>query len=277
MEIRCTDCGHLAAAAEVRPTDDGVGLVCDECGHVNVIRADSAEPGADEAAPEIEEVGVSQGDTGKDTGLVEALGELGTRRLFGGERKTAPKPVLEVGDEFVDNSIERLIPVPSAEARCRKCFEPMEESDDHCKRCGLSVERAAKYEPGQAPWEKPPPGKEEQQQRAGQMWEQFVGDEDKEIDEFVDYVTQQGLVDFGIRTVQKHLIEEPDDRRALDALEQLASSLEVAIEIAKTRAEAESDEFQEDVKEFRTRLLLGALVFWTALLLVFSWLFFDIF
>lgn len=290
MEIRCTDCGHLGAPADVQTTDDGPGLVCEQCGFVNVITTtsdDDAGDPTDDNSPQ-DMLGDADGTDGAifssesstSSTLMASLGEMGTRRIFG-KRETPTSPVLNVGDQFLEDSVQRLIPQPGEGRRCRKCFHllddhAMDNHPGHCQRCGLSIEEAAKYPDGQAPWEKPPPGKEEEQQHAGQLWERALDDdESKTIEDFVDYATQQGLVDFGMRTVQRHLVDHPDDQRARQALSKLASSLEVAVEVAKTRAESESEAFQEDVKEFRTRLLLWALVFWTAILLVFSWLFMD--
>ncbi len=276
MEIRCAECGHLGAAGEVRPVDDGVGLVCAECGYLNVASAD--EP-TDESATDASDPDV--GDLGRD-GEVTSSSDDGGSSLFenfgatdvlswsdttdeGGD----DGPVLDVGDDFTARSRERLVPEPGSGPRCRKCFHLFDDgAPEHCPSCGLNIEDSRAYPPGQAPWETPPEGKEDAQRRARQIW-----DGDGSLREFVDYAVDQELIDFGIRTVQQHLVDHPDDEDARQALEELTQSLEVAIRVARTQAESQSDQFQNEVKDFRSRLLIGALVFWTLILLLFSWLF----
>ncbi len=265
MEIRCAECDYLGAAAEVRPVDGGMGLVCDNCGHVNIASADT-ETNAD--------ADDSRDDDGSSSGWAEQLASM----QFGGGNETTSSPSLTIDDDFIDNSVERLMPEKGSGRRCRKCVHLFDEDLDHCSRCGLSVAEAESYPEGEAPWEKPAPDQEESYRRAESIWES-VHDETTgaEMDDYVEFVIERGLVDFGIRRIQYHLVEHPDDTEAVEGLSRLARSLEVAVEVASTRAESEADQFTSDVRQFRTNLLIGALIFWTALLLLFSWLFWGTF
>lgn len=297
MEIRCSQCDHLGAAAEVHQTDSGVGLVCEQCGHVNEVAADEKSEddgqrsieqrtdGSLEASESEDRVdptdfdleGLGGGTTGGDDGLVGSLGEIGTRRIFGDDDEPEP-PEFDFDDDFVEASVQGLIPEPGEGARCRKCMSLLDEDAAHCPQCGLSVAQAGQYPDGQAPWEQPPEGKTEEYRKAREIWGAVWSDDESEsLEDYVDFVIEQGLVDDGIRTIQQHLVERPDDDNAVEALGRLAESLEVAVEVAQSQVEAKSDEFQDDVKRFRTRILVAALIFWTVLLLLFSWMFFDIF
>lgn len=243
MEIRCSECGHLGAAKEVRPVDDGMGLVCAECEHVNIAMADGDEHRTadhDDADLEIE---ADDGEGGDDSALVE--------------------------------SIARLLPQPGEGRRCRKCAHLFERDElEHCPRCGLSVAEGERYAQGEAPWEQPPEGKEQAYEEALQLWQVAMDESTAQtMDDFVDHVIAEGLIDFGMRRVQHHLVECPDDETALEALEQLATGLEMAIEVARTRAETKSEEFNDDVKRVRSGMMVGALIFWIGIFILFSWLF----
>lgn len=295
MEIRCSECEHLGVAADVRQTDDGVGLVCDRCGHLNEVAAGGesggtdgtdqgttdadvgGEPGGVDGTPEIDldELGVSK--SGGNDGLVDVLGEVGTTRLFGDDDEPE-SPEFDFEDDFAEASVRRLIPEPGEGERCRKCLSLLQDDRDHCGQCGLSIAEARKHPPGEAPFEQPPEGREEDLRRAEDIWEAVWSDDESEsLEDYADFIIERGLVDHGIRNVQRRLVDHPDDREAIGALERLAESLEVAVDVARTQAEAQSDAFQDDVRRFRTRLLLGALVFWTVLLLLLSWMFWDLF
>ncbi len=234
MEIRCSNCEHLGAAAEVRAVDGGVGLVCSACGHVNVAAADPA---------------------GRDGVVVDADGPL-------------PE------DQLSTDALKRLIPEEGSGQRCRKCLHLLEQDERHCSRCGLSVAEAAGYGEGEAPWEQPPEGKEDLLVEARALFEAAIDDSRSEsIGEFVEFSVEQGLIDSAIRQLQRYLVEHGEDAEALAGLARLAKSLEAAVSVARSRAESKADQFQDDVEEIRSKFLLGALIFWVAILLLFSWLF----
>ena len=244
MEIRCSKCEFLGVATEVRPVDGGVGLVCSQCGHTNVVAMED-EQGRDGAVP-----GASE-DEKKDEG--------------------------SAAEEFVRRSMKRLMPEPGEGQRCRKCLHLFEdEHSDHCVQCGLSVAQAERFDDGEAPWEKVEAEQQEALAQGRQLWSAVLDDDREErIETFVDFVTANGLVDFGIRTLQQFLVDHRDDPEAVEGLRRLAKTLFVTVEVAQGRATTEAKAFNEDVKRFRSNMLIGALVFWTVILLLFSWLFWD--
>ncbi len=247
MEIRCSECGFVGKAAEVRPTDGGFGLVCAQCNHVNVASVSDGQGRDGEVAPK-------QADTGESS-------------------EEGPSPA----EEFVSRSLERLLPEPGEGRRCPKCVHLLDDdSIQHCTRCGLSLAESEKYEEGEAPWEQVGPTQEEVLAEARRLW-RAVLDEDRseQIEDFVDFVIANELIDFGIRRIQHFIVEHGENRHAVEGLRRLAKSLHVAVEVARGRAAKQADAFNEDVKRFRTGLLVGALVFWTVILLLFSWLFWD--
>lgn len=268
MEIRCTKCGHLGAAADVRSVDGGVGLVCGACDHINVVAAgDSGE--------------ASRGEDGRLDGS-GGFRSLDPRKFLGATASGgassgggAEGPSFASDEEFVDRSMERLMPKPGSGRRCRKCAHLFESEDvEHCVRCGLSVAQAQRYEEGEAPWELPPPGREEAQKSAGKLWEATVASgEADQMAAFVDFVIAVDLLDFGIRRIQHRLVDKPEEQAAKEGLRKLAKNLKISAQMAQSRAEAKADEFSGDIERFRTGFLVAALVFWTVILLLFSWLF----
>ncbi len=238
MEIRCSECGHLGVARDVRGVEGGVGLVCAECGHLNVVSAGDGEEGED-----VDERG--------------ADGEL------------------DSDEAMLSESVRRLLPQPGEGRRCRKCAHLFAREDlEHCARCGLSVAEAENFPDGQAPWDTPPEGREEEFEEAMRIWESVAKGEDSQaIVDYVDYVVEQGLTDMGIRRLQHYLVENPQDPVAIDGLARLAKAMEMAVEVARSRAESRAEEFQDGVKRFRSAVMVVALIFWIAIFLLFSWVF----
>ncbi len=236
MEIRCKVCSHTGEAAEVKPVDGGVGLVCESCGHVNI--ASTSASSSD-----------GEGDATSEQGYEST--------------------------KTFSRSLESLIPEPGPGDRCRKCAYLLPE-EDNCPRCGLSQSAVEDYEPGQAPWERAPEGLESAQLEADALWNAWR-DGQEELDAFLEAVIEAGLLDFGLRKLQFYLVDYPDDDEALEGLQRLADRLDTTIQVAHTQAEVASEEFNDDIKQFRTTLMLGALIFWTLIFLLFSWLFLDVF
>ena len=244
MEIRCSECGHLGEASDVRPVDMGVGLVCGGCGYVNVVSSDSGD------APKERDGEVEKATT------------------------TSPSATAEQNDGVSDEALQRLVPEPGSGARCRKCLQLLSGRAEHCPRCGLSVVEAEAYDAGEAPWEQPPEGKEDLMEEFQALFVSAVDDASAvSIDEFVDFAVQQGMIDLAIRRLQHHLIEDGDNDETLGGLERLAKSLEGAVMVARSRAEVKADQFHDEVEQIRSRFLMGALIFWVVILLLFSWLF----
>ena len=246
MEIRCEQCEFLGAAAEVRPTDGGVGLVCAGCGYVNLIAADGAQ------------------DTQGRDGVAKPMGEVGA-----GDAQEEQK------QQRMGAVVDRLLPKPGEGRRCPKCLNLVGEEANHCSACGLDLGRAFEFDVGEAPWEQPPSGKEEQAAQARRIWDEALAGGERGFEEFAEFCVEEDLIDLGIRWLQGHLVDARDDQAARDALGRLAKSLEASIFMARSRAEAQGEQFQETIKRARSRLLLGALIFWTLILLLFSWLFWD--
>jgi hypothetical protein len=229
MEIRCSQCEHLGEAAEVRPVEEGVGLVCAGCGHLNLL---SIGPAAAEAPEQREK-------PKKEPAGVQSL------------------------------LLARLIPPAGDGPRCRKCAHLVEADDAHCPRCGLSSVEGARLAAGEAPWEQPPPGKEGPFEQARLLWESALERGDASaISTFVDVVLEEGFVDFGIRRLQHFLVENQDHEEALLGLQRLARRLEATLTVAQTRATEEAKGFSEGLERFRARLLLVAVVVWFAILLL---------
>lgn len=245
MEIRCTNCEHLGPAADVRPVAEGVGLVCEACGHINVVAP---------AGQEATESAASQ--------------QPGTQR---DEQPTSVK----AGAVSRDKTVARLMPEPGQGPRCRKCLTLLEGHQAHCPRCGLSVAEARTYEAGQAPWEKPPPERQQAFSEAQKLWNLVDCDDEPALAEFVAFVIDEDLLDLGVRNVQRHIIRCGPSTAARKALGQLAEHLDRAAALAQSQAQAQADDFRKDVEDVRSKLLKGALIFWTAIFLLFSLLFWD--
>ena len=242
MEIRCTKCGHLGAASAVQPVAGGVGLVCGECGFVNELAMDAA----------------SKGPTRSDREEKERQDRA---------RKRA---------EVVEEMVERLLPEPGVGPRCRKCAYLFEEESEHCSRCGLSVADGARYEDGEAPWERPPPGKAQAHEQAQNLWASIEERQNSEkIEDFVDFVLEEELVDFGIRKIQHFMVDHQEDDHARQGLERLAVALERTLTVARTQAKASAESFQGEVQRLRSLLMIGALVFSMIILVLLSLTFWD--
>lgn len=279
MEIRCEQCGHAGEAGGVEPADGGVRVLCAKCGHGHVVSAggdasEAKKSGGDAAFAE-QKPGPTDGAADVDRMVARAVQFVGGAADSMGSRDDAEGegPTFEVGEEFVDESLRELIPQPGDGPRCPKCFALWDEPVNHCPKCGLSAAAIEKYSPGEAPWEKPPEGLQWAHQEAIELWEEVAGDSWTEISEFVDYVVEHELLDYGIRTLQRHMVEHPDDDQAKRGLMRLAKRLRVDVEIARDQAEAQADEFTGEVRRFRTAFLVGALIFWVVLFVVFTWLF----
>lgn len=259
MEIRCDKCGHVGPAAEVNASDDGVTLVCENCGRENRLDVDIHASDGDEPA------------------LDDASGAMTGR----GGRARGDEPV-----DFADadrarrwlreDALEALVPEPGEGPRCRKCAHLLSPKSDHCPRCGLDAREAEQYAPGQAPWETAPEGKAEAQARAARLWEAFRDEpSDEDLDAFVEFSREEDLLDFAIRKLRFYLVDRPDDEAALERLRDLAGSLQSRLIVAQSRAQASADQFQEDVGRFKRRLIGFTLVFWGVVLLFFIVLFWD--
>lgn len=251
MEIRCDNCSHVGPAAEVRPGADGVVLVCENCQHENVLdMGEARESGA--AAPAVSAPAASRSTS------------------------TAPSESDEVRMWLREDALQALIPEQGVGPRCRKCAQLLPAEADNCSRCGLNRREAERHEPGMAPWERPPAGKESEQEQAELLWGSFEEDPDTQrLEKFVAFVRDEGLLDLGIRKLRFYLVEHPEDGEAVERLRDLAESLQSRIIVAQAQARASADEFQQDVSRFKNRVVLIALLFWGGVFLLFLTFFWD--
>ena len=175
-----------------------------------------------------------------------------------------------------DDALKALIPEQGVGPRCRKCAHLLAAQAKNCSRCGLSREEADRFEPGMAPWERPPEGKEGEQEQAELLWASFAEDPDRQrLEKFVAFVRDEGLLDLGIRKLRFYLVEHPEDDQAVEHLRDLAESLQSRLIVAQAQARASADEFQQDVSRFKNRVVLIALVFWGGVFLLFLTFFWD--
>ncbi|MFP4599806.1 MAG: hypothetical protein ACOC9W_03025 [Persicimonas sp.] len=268
MEIRCDKCTHVGPAASVGPGPEGVVLVCENCGHENILDVgESDEPdGASDGSNEV----------------VAPAGEASSANAFGESSASAFGDKTAFGDKeqvrqwLREDALEALIPQPGSGPRCRKCAWLVDPDADNCSRCGLSRREAERYEPGEAPWERPPEGKESEQEQAELLWESFADEPDPStLEKFVHFVRDEGLLNLGVRRLRFYLIDHPEDERAVEHLRDLAESLQSRIIVAQVQAKADASEFQDEVSRFKQRVMVGLVVFWGGIFLLFLVLFWD--
>lgn len=254
MEIRCEKCSHVGPAAALTQGSAGILLTCEHCGHQNLLRtapasAQPTEPGAHTPSP--------PADTD------------------GSAAAAAPRDPLVA-----------MIPAPGPGPRCRKCGHLLNEVapadastdaevDDNCPRCGLNQAEAAKYAPGEAPWERAPAGKEEQFAQAERLWhaaasQQSQGALDPQrLQDFVAFTGEEDLLDLGIRRLRMHLIDFPEDAHALAALRTLAERMQARVVVATAQAQADAQLFEDKLGRLQRRLMLAAGVLAIACLAIF--------
>lgn len=246
MEIRCSQCGHLGVAAGAQVVAGGVGLECAECGFVNVVAMDDGATPAKTQASKAKEASEEK------------------------EAREAEKA------SMLDAVVERLIPESGDGVRCRKCAHLFMGGMQNCSRCGLDVIEGQRYDDGEAPWEQPPPGREEVHERAALLWASARERENpQEIANFVDFVLLHGLSDFGIRKLQHYLVDHEGDEAAIQGLRQLAANLEKEVQVVRTQAQSSAVAFSDDVQRLRRGLLIGTLIFWLVILFLLSAVFWD--
>jgi hypothetical protein len=252
MEIRCAQCGHLGPVKEVRPTADGMALVCAQCDHPNVISAGAPPAPAPVAAPAAP--------------LVPALGAAQVAREGRPEREVWLTP----------QAMRRLVPEPGDGLRCRKCAHLIEADADHCARCGLNIQESRRFAEGDAPWERAPRGSEVEFERATLLWAAARERWDEEsAAKFADYARDCGLHELAIRNLRFWLVDHPDDQIALKHLKVLADALQSRYIVARAQEEVSAQAFTHEVGRLRGVLVLAVLCFWGAVFLLFAGMFMD--
>jgi hypothetical protein len=247
----------------VQPGEDGVDVVCESCASSSPLetereaRDETESPDDSAEIPDIPSKQSIESDLSGDTSTSST--------------RTDHRNVTSIPEDVVDE----LVPDPEADRRCPKCATPVASPRrEHCADCGLNLEEARSYEEGRAPWEQPDPGREEVFEEARRLWERAVEDHTEEAFEaFVDHVRTHTLFGLGIRKLRFHLVDHPDDEMAVDALRSMASGMEAKMVAARTRAEADAEELQEDISRFK-RLMAGVvLVLWVVAMVLFADLF----
>lgn len=246
MEIRCEKCSHIGPAAAVDASDEGVMLTCENCAHQNLLStgAPSTSTAADTLNPE----------------------RKSTEHLGPGARDA-------MGVWLRKDALVALAPTPGEGARCLKCahllgmdLEETPDDEQNCARCGLNQAEAAHYTPGEAPWERPPPGKEAAFEQAELLWA-AIDDADPDSEEaelklenFVEFVVDEDFLELGIRKLRHHLVRHPDDQAAIEQLGELAASMQSRVIVATARARADAQQFEQDVERYRSRFVTVAII-----------------
>jgi hypothetical protein len=297
VEFRCEQCSHVGEPEKVAPGGGGLVLTCANCGHENALDVGGAD----------KDVG-SDGTSGDDAvevdaadAQVEAVEESEREIITPDDAETSAEELaaaagvnletLQVKDDvkrrgFGSNedvrtylrtdAMEALVPEPGPGPRCPKCAKRLDPDVDNCTRCGLNQREARSYDDGEAPWERPPRGKEGEYEQATLLWQSLEEDWSEErLSNFVDFIKETELLDLGIRRLRFHLIEHPDDQLAREYLRDLAESLQTRLIIAQVQAQASADEFQDEVSKFKNRMVTAALVFWGGIFLLFLAFFWD--
>ncbi|RAL25187.1 hypothetical protein DL240_02970 [Lujinxingia litoralis] len=272
MEIRCEACREVGPAAEVRPGARGLELVCAGCGHANLLEVGS--PGA-------EGLDDAQQRDGQASG--RAPGPVA--RASGRAVASSPRAASELADArpgylplaravLLDEAMARLVPEPGPGKRCPKCAH-LTGDDEHCRRCGLSLVEAARFAPGQAPWEQVSEERAEVFLRFNALWDRAEAGDAEALEVFSRLAADEGMVEEGIRRLRRFLVAHPEHPGALDALRHLALALQARVTIAASQAAASAESFGNDVEKVRGVLMGITLAMCAVILLLLSAVFWD--
>lgn len=250
MDIRCNQCGHIGPAAEIKPTSDGVALICANCDHPNALDVGASAPAA---APR------PAATPSRDAAALKAAPPSADRQ----EREALTSAMLQ-----------RLIPTPGQGVRCPKCVSIVDGDDAYCAQCGLDLDGAYRHAPGDAPWERVPEAKQEAASQARLLWETTTQQwEGEHLSNYIELIQEAQLHEQGIRNLRLWLVEHPDDPLAVDALGELAKVMQTRMIIAKSHADQDRHMFHQEVTKIRTGLMVGAFVFWAGIFGLFLMLF----
>ncbi len=267
MEIRCSECGHVGAAAEVRPTGSGVALICAQCGHANEL-----DVGASLAAGATTGSAPAKADApGPAASESSAAGAAG----LPGHQLSIEQVVARANAErepqenwLSEEAMAQLIPEPGVGPRCRKCAALMTPDQTHCSKCGLGVADSVRFAPGHAPWELPPMGSERAHDQMMLLWEAAQEEWGAErAANFAVFARDEGLHDHAIRLLRFWLVEHPDDPIAEEHLRDLAIRVQSRAVIARAQAEVSAKNFEDGVGKVRWALRLGTVLFWGAVIM----------
>ena len=266
MKVECSQCGHLGPAADVRQGDDGVVVVCEECGAANPLDGGAGEG----ESGGTEDEGAEEAADGEQEAIDAAAiaGAEAAAALSGGSDEESPPDPSEYGSRDLtlekEQALDRLVPDRGPGLRCPKCAKLQRADAENCERCGLHLDEARQYDDGEAPWEQPPSGKDAEFERAQLLWSAYEesGDPD-DLADFVGFVSEHMFYEMAIRRLRFYLVDHPEDAAAHEALGELASGVQSQIVAARAQAEADAEELNRDIKQFKRRVaaiivILGA-------------------
>jgi ribosomal protein L37E len=251
MEIRCERCGHLGPVKDVRPTAQGMALICAQCDHANIISASGAPVAT---APPV---------VSAPTLIAPPV--------------RAPEPVAERKESWLTpQALRRMVPEQGEGLRCRKCAHLIHADEDHCARCGLNNAESHRWPQGEAPWEKAPRGQEGDFEQATLLWRSARERWDEEsVAKFAEFARDHGLHEMAIRHLRFWLVDEPEDGIALKHLKVLADALQSRYIVARAHEEVAGRAFGQEVGRLRGVLVLATLCFWCGIFVLFAGLFMD--
>ena len=235
-----------------------MALTCANCGHENLLDVGSSEdsesPGEDSAE-----------ETGHEAKLSEDFDRERARAVLDPRGPTEEEELAR----FREDAMERLVPEPGPGPRCPKCVHLLSPTDTFCGRCGLNVDEARKYSPGEAPWEQAPADKDAVWEQAQLLWSSLQEEwSDEKFRNFAAFVREEGLLEFATRKIKWRLVEEPEDEAAKELLAEIASELQSRIMVARAQARANVEQFSDVTQRAKTAILWTTLVLWLLILLI---------
>lgn len=235
----------------MRPTADGVVLICENCGHENALAVSRSND--DGPATEVAEVTGERSDDSRPLVTSTARGEQDEESVW-----------LEKG------ALERLVPEPGDGPRCRKCALLLTPGQEYCARCGLSVAEGERYPEGEAPWERPTTGREAEHEQATLLWKSVQEDPtDENLTKFADFARDEELLEYGVRQLRQFLIQHPDHDLALGFLRELAASFQARVIVAQAQAQVRADDFVQKTDRFKQALLWVVFIVWGGIFIAF--------
>jgi len=251
MKVECEGCGVLMEL-EVRPAARGIELVCTACGHVGRLGGGGPSEAAAEvaAAPAALEVVEGVGDA-----LEQAAELRGSSMRPSRSRRSAGSLEIHPGEGPV---------------RCPKCGFRQEETAS-CHRCGLELARARSEA-----WEVVAPSQQAAAAEVDAEWAALLaGDfrDRRRHDGFIQAARSRGMLDRAARRyrffAQDHA-GQPAGDVAAGALEQIVEMMHAEFVVS---AGSGDEEFGRRVRQFKSALMLAAVVMCVGVLMLAIYIF----